>query len=246
MAGSGDDVQAASPRWVVSVLSPTSRYALPFVRHIARQASDRVWLVAGRGSFGRQVILGAETSARKFGLSTVRIDPDDSLPRDQAAAGCSLFCAGTFEEDVSRVDEALGLPEPPRFIGAVAAGVQEFGQAVTRPNGIFGVAQWTVGNRPPSRLGPAEPDFLQAYSQLAGAAPDYPAVQAAAAAALAVHCARSAGSLERDALWATAVELRTTTMFGDFQIDPATGAQLAHETVLVRWSGDRLNAVAPE
>jgi hypothetical protein len=42
-------------------------------------------------------------------------------------------------------------------------------------------------------LGPAEDDFLRAYSSNARAVPDYPAAQAAAGAVLAVHCARLAG-----------------------------------------------------
>src|SRR3954451_21114269 len=33
--GSGDDVQALRPGWVVSVLAPTSRYAVPFVEALA-------------------------------------------------------------------------------------------------------------------------------------------------------------------------------------------------------------------
>src|SRR3954447_5702306 len=54
--GSGDDVQALCKGRIVSVLAPTSRYALPFVGTRAA-AGERVplWVVRGRGRFGRQV-----------------------------------------------------------------------------------------------------------------------------------------------------------------------------------------------
>jgi len=39
--GAGDDVQALCPGRIVSVLAPTSRYALPFVRTRARERVER-------------------------------------------------------------------------------------------------------------------------------------------------------------------------------------------------------------
>ena len=76
---------------------------------------------------------------------------------------------------------------------------------------------------------------MSAYRELAGAEPDYPAVQAAAAAAIATHCAELAGSVDREALWAVASGLETTTLLGEFGIDPTSGAQVKHTPVLVQW-----------
>ncbi len=239
--GSGDDVEAAAPGHVVSVLSPTSRYAEPLLRHLAAQAMlAPLWLVEGRGSFGRQVVAGAEAMADNLGLRTVRIGPTDDLPADRTPPAWDLFCAGSFEEDVATVRAARALARPPRLIGAVAAGVRDFGQAVASAEGVYGIAQWFPGRRTVVELGPPEGGFLRAYSALTGAVPDYPAVQAAAAAVLATHCARAAGSVARESLWAVAAGLKTTTMFGAFRIDRVSGAQLGHETALVRWTANGL------
>ncbi|MGH3841643.1 MAG: ABC transporter substrate-binding protein [Pseudonocardiaceae bacterium] len=244
--GSGDDVEAAAPSHVVSVLSPTSRYAEPFLRHLAGQSARApLWLVQGRGSFGRQVIAGAAAMTNKLGLRTVRIGPSDPLPADQACAPWDLFCAGSFEEDVARVAAARALAQPPRLMGAVAAGVRAFGHEVTSAEGIYGIAQWFPGRHPAIELGPDEEDFLQAYSSLTGAVPDYPAVQAAAAAVLATHCARAADNVARESLWTVAAALQTTTMFGAFSIDPTSGLQLGHQTALVRWTANGLTAASP-
>ncbi|MGB8198084.1 MAG: ABC transporter substrate-binding protein, partial [Pseudonocardiaceae bacterium] len=169
---------------------------------------------------------------------TVRIGPADELPTDHAPSGWDAFCAGSFEEDVARVTAARALAQQPRVIGAVAAGVRDFGREVTSAEGVYGIAQWFPGGRTTIELGPTEEDFLQAYSALTGAVPDYPAVQAAATAVLATHCARTAGTVARESLWPTAAALQTTTMFGAFRIDPASGAQLGHQTALVRWTAN--------
>jgi len=71
--------------------------------------------------------------------------------------------------------------------------------------------------------------------------PDYPAAQALAAAVLAAHCARQDG--DSTVLWSAAAALDTETLFGGFRIDPATGVQVKHEAVLVRWTQEGLTAV---
>ena len=235
--GSGDDVEGAHPGHIVSVLTPASRYADPFLRRLARVREPRtLFLAHGRGSFGRQVTAGAETTGRALGIDTVRLGPQDDLPAVEAASGWSLFCAGLFEEDTRTVTRALALPNPPEVICAVAAGIREFGLAVPDPEGIFGVGQWAPHSGRRAEIGPSEGEFLAAYAARTGALPDYPAVQTAATAALATHCARTAGGTSRDLTWPAASELDTSTLFGRFTIDPLTGIQTGHEATLVRWA----------
>ena len=65
--GSGDDVEAAHPGHVVSVLTPTSRYAQPFLQRLASEPGGPrdLCIIHGPGSFGRQVADGVETIARQ-------------------------------------------------------------------------------------------------------------------------------------------------------------------------------------
>jgi ABC-type branched-subunit amino acid transport system substrate-binding protein len=236
--GSGDDVEAAHPGHVVSVLAPTSRYAEPFLLWLAAGPGGPrdLCVVAGPGSFGRQVADGAEAIAHRLGIRTIRVTPDDPIPPPGTSADWDLLSAGAFEQDAGTVGRALRQPAPPRRACAVAAGVRDFGQAVDDPQGVFGIAQWFPGSNAEVALGPSGGAFVAAYRDRAGALPDYPAVQAAAGAVIATHCARLAGGTGTGALWAAAAELKTSTLFGDFAIDPATGVQLRHRTVLVRWT----------
>lgn len=236
--GSGDDVEEAHPGHVVSVLTPTSRYAEPFLRHVAGDATRELVIAGGPGSFGRQVTDGAERIAGELGIHAVRA-ADDRLPPPDLPGEWDLFSAGVFEQDAELVGKAQRLAVPPRRICAVAAGVREFGRVIDDPEGIFGIAQWFPGSSASPELSPGEDEFVRAYSAKTGAPPDYPAVQAAAGAVLAVHCAGLAGSARREALWAAATSLDTSTLFGAFGINPRSGVQEKHQTVLVRWTGGR-------
>ena len=243
--GSGDDVESAHPGHVVSILTPTSRYAEPFLLRLATEPGERrdLCIVHGPGSFGHQVTDGAEAIARRLGIRTIRAAADDQIPPPGISAEWDLFSAGVFEQDAELVGKALQLPDPPGRVCAIAAGVREFARAVDDPGGVFGIAQWFPGSAHEAEVGPSEDEFLCAYSGTAGPIPDYPAVQAVAGAVIATHCVRLAGSTNRDALWAAAAALETSTLFGGFKIDAGSGIQVKHRTVLVCWTDGKLALV---
>jgi len=252
--GAGDDVQGMSPGHMVSVLTPASRYTEPFIDWLSREPhrgpAAVLAVLRGRGQFGRQVVAGARSAAERLGLKAVLLGPE-AAPRApvEHPLRWDLLCAGSFEEDVEAVGWGRSLPWPPRSICAVAAGVREFGSAVGDPAGIQGLAQWSPGDAGTVDVGRSEAQFLRAYRTVAGGEPDYPAVQAAAAAELAVHCTAIAGSIDPASVWRTASRLRATTLFGAFAVDPFSGLQTGHRTVMVHWAegqpaGPRRGALA--
>jgi len=238
--GSGDDVQAQCPGRIVSVLAPTSRYAVPFVG--SRPADVPLWVVHGPGAFARQVAAGAVSEARRREAETVAVAATGRWT-DGVPERWDLFSAGRFEDDVAIVRAALACPRPPRTICSIAAGVRDFATEVADVEGVYGIVQWAAGRAVQTAgpwVGPDERRFLAAYRDLDKGEPDYVAVQAAAAAAIAVRCATTAASVAPDALWSAAVALRAETMLGAFAIDPVSGAQVALEPVLVRWRDGEL------
>lgn len=243
--GAGDDVQALRPGRMVSVLAPTSRYALPFVDTLAR-GEQRVplWIVRGRGRFGRQVARGAADIATAEGLATVTRRIGDGPLFDDVPDVWDLFACGRYEQDVEIVEQARAGERHPRAICSIAAGVREFASSVDDADGTYGIAQWFPGRSLRPEIGPAEDEFVATYRGLAGGLPDYPAVQAAAGASIAMHCADQAGGVEAGALWAAATSLETTTLLGEFKIDATTGAQTKHLPVLLRWHGGELQPAA--
>ena len=184
--GSGDDVELAHPGHVVSVLTPTSRYAEPFLRSspgrrergtISASSKDPV-ASAARWRRGRGDRAGS-------GLGTVRVGPDDQFPPPGLSAEWALFsaaCSSRTQNSSARCSD--GHPAAPglRRIGGRA----RIRRAVDDPDGVFGVAQWFPGSKNQVMLGPPENDFLSTML-LRGTLPDYPAAQAAAAAIIAAH-----------------------------------------------------------
>jgi len=220
-------------------------YMQPFLSHLAASADPTAELriVHGKGRFGRQIARGAEAYARQLGFTRISMGPIDAILTNDLPEEWILITAGTFEEDTETVIRARCLAQAPRVMCAVAAGVRDFSHAVERPDGTFGIAQWFAGSGHMALLGPDERDFLDAYHATAREMPDYPAIQAAAAASIAMHCARQTGSTDRDLLWPAAAALDTSTLYGAFRIDRTTGAQVSHRTVLTCWIEDELVAV---
>jgi hypothetical protein len=183
------------------------------------------------------VSLGAITEAERLGIEALEASTDEDHWLEKVPDVWELLSAGVFEDDVAIVKQARSARRPPRAVCSIAAGVRDFASMVEDPDGVFGIAQWFPGRDPQAELGPNERDFVAAYQSLAGAWPDYPAVQAAAGAVVAAHCAEIAGSVRSDALWAAAIELQATTLFGPFGIDRETGAQTSQTPVLICWRG---------
>jgi branched-chain amino acid transport system substrate-binding protein len=239
--GSGDDVENSHGGHLVSLLTRASRYPEQFVRRVLGDVCGELWIVNGKGSFGRQIADGADHAAQRAGIRTRRLEHGGDWPSTAPSESWALFSAGTFEQDVATVHRAREGPQPPATICAVAAGVQEFASEIDQPEGIYGVGQWFPGAAAASpEIGPSETTFLTAYANHTKTRIDYPGVQAVAGAALAVHCARRAGSTAPERLWAEATALDTETLFGGFKVDPVTGAQVKHKAVLVRWARSRL------
>jgi branched-chain amino acid transport system substrate-binding protein len=240
--GSGNSVENDYPGHVVSILTPTSGYADPFLRYLATEHGGvALWLVHGTGSFGRHITASAVRHARELGIDNVHVITAQQFADTEPSGPWVLFSVGRFEDDITTMQRALALTNPPTVVCGVAAGVHEFRDHIDQPEGVFGVAQWFPGNPTTPELGPGETEFLRAYTAGTHATPDYPAIQAVAGAVLAEHCASvSASTAPRD-VWAAAIALDTTTLFGDFGIDPATGAQRAHSMALLRWGGGQLH-----
>ncbi len=94
--GSGDDVETAHPGHVVSVLTPASRYAEPFLEHLVADASApaELRIAHGTGRFGRQVASGAEIYARRLGITGLAAGAAETLLSFDMPDGWILFTAG--------------------------------------------------------------------------------------------------------------------------------------------------------
>lgn len=215
---------------VVDVLTPASRYALPFIA--VPDAAERAPLYAAvrRGAFGRNVAAGAGEAARQAGIEVRTLDLDDP-----PQGVWDLLSAGVYEDDVATVRAARSLANPPRLVCSVAAGVVQFADDAEDTDGIYGIGQWAPGAAADVDAGMDEDALLGRWRTRHGGTPDYPGVQAYAAGVIAQRCAEAAGTTDAGALWQAAAGLDLHTAFGRFRLDPDNGEQVGHEAVLTQW-----------
>jgi hypothetical protein len=103
------------------------------------------------------------------------------------------------------------------------------------PEGLLAPVQWHPETRTSPELGPSSGELVAEARASALGELDYVAAQAYAAALIAGRCLE----LGPDDPLGAARRLRTTTFFGAFELDPATGRQRGHRLSVVRWGRAR-------
>lgn len=265
--GAGDDLYERGHRMVVGVLTPASEYLTGVARLLGtlKLWRKRVAIISSKGRFARAAASGFERacSERRVRRRGVRVrlkytgafDPERTpnlisggLRRNRINA---IVSAGSYEYDlaVMRLGTSAHLNIP--VIGCVAAGVTRFRDDLgENSEGIIGPSQWERQAEITPEIGPSSAEFArrmraQGVSGAGDGECDYPAAQAYAAGLVTLAAIRAADSLDQERIRAAISDLRTTTFFGDFAIDPVTGRQSGHRMLLIQWHGGRKVIIDP-
>jgi branched-chain amino acid transport system substrate-binding protein len=244
------------PRMIVGILSSASDYMTGFVRLLSTLKfwRKRLAIVASKTPFARAIAAGAERESRQRRIwlhgvrlrlkYSTRFDPDHTpaalrtaLRRNRINA---VLSAGSYEHDLAimRLCAAPNANIP--VLGCVAAGVARFGADLADDaEGIVGPSQWEADAEIIPQLGPSSRDFVRRMHALGAPGCDYPAAQAYAAGLVALAALRATDALDQARLRLALAGLRTTTLFGDFAIDPDSGRQVGHKMLLVQWHRGR-------
>jgi branched-chain amino acid transport system substrate-binding protein len=255
--GADDRIHERGNRMIVGVLTPAGEYMKSFVHLLTTLKfwRKRVAIVSSESPFGRAVAAGAEREcndrrARRRGVR-VRLKyagafaPEETpellgraLRRNRVNV---MISAGGYEHDVAMTRLATRPHHNIPAIACVAAGVDAFRVDLGEDaEGIVGVSQWDSAADIRPEIGPSAAEFAR---RMRAATPrlacDYPAAQAYAAGLIAIAAIRAADSIEHTRMRAALSDLRTTTLYGNFEIDRASGRQIGHQMTLVQWHGGR-------
>jgi branched-chain amino acid transport system substrate-binding protein len=155
-----------------------------------------------------------------------------------------LLVVGNFADELAVASHLLARPW--RFAAFVGAGVEEvlapLGQ---QREGLLGPAQWLPTAAIESDEGPDVDWFVKAYREEEGIDPPYAAAQAFAAGIVYARCLREVKETGDTAIQAAAQTLTCTTLYGTFQLDPATGLQMGHHVLIVQWQQGQRRVVWP-
>ncbi len=261
--GADDGLYQRAYRTLVGVLTPASGYMTELARLVSTLKfwRKRLAIVSTGSPFARAVAEGAERACaerliRRRGVRVRvkyrgRFDPEHNGERLYRALRRNriniLLSAGSYEHDVAvmrfATSDRLYIP----VLGCVAAGVNSFSRDLgADAEGIVGPAQWDPAIEVRPLLGPTAEEFVARFRASNGSEPDYPAAQAYAAGLLTMAAIRAAGALEAARIRAAFSDLRTTTFFGDFAIEPDSGRQIGHKMLLMQWHAGRKVIIHPE
>jgi branched-chain amino acid transport system substrate-binding protein len=255
--GSSDAVMEQGCHWVVNLPTPASGYFAGLFACLRPYlpAGERVAIVERRGgTFAHEVASGARQQAEACGFLTLpsflypaQGEDMPALVADLAAAQPAVIIAvGRYTDDVALVRALAQIRPRVQVLAAVAAPMQAFRQDLQETaEGCIGPSQWEVTMAGVPNIGPTSAAFVECFHQRFGAAPDYPAAQAYAMGLIIARCVAIAGTYRHEALLQAAQGLDCRTFFGGFRLDPETGRQVGHETVLVQWQAGVKRLISP-
>jgi branched-chain amino acid transport system substrate-binding protein len=215
--------------------------------------------------FSRSVREGALEYQKKLGFKVVFDRTYPSKVQDMTPALTELAAAkpdfllggGHFPDGqlLGRQMTDLGVDVKAASI-LVAPTLQAYYDALrTAAEGIIAPAHWEIGVKfgpqtTPKGMkyfGPTQEEFLSSFRKISnGVDPDYHGIEATAAMFSYVLGIEAAKSLDTDRVRATMGKLRFISAYGDWGIDPQTGKQIAHKSVLTQWQKGKKEIVWPQ
>jgi ABC-type branched-subunit amino acid transport system substrate-binding protein len=237
-----DDVQRLPG--VVSVPSPASRYLIALGRAVAAlRPAATIALVTATGRFAGFAREGLERAAPTLGVGILACFSFSDPPAAVAAAGAdAILACGPLRAEVV-LFRALARLAPSTLRGGVSPGLAAFPALLGGdPEGLLAPVQWHPQTRTSPELGPSSAELAADARASALGELDYLAAQAYATALIADRCLE----LGPDDPLSAARRLRTTTFFGAFELDPATGLQRGHRLSVIRWHRARQQLLLTE
>ena len=245
--GSSDAIMQQGWHWLINIPTPASRYFAGLFACLAGRLSsgDRVAIVQRqRSAFAAEVAAGTRQQAVRAGLSPL---PALFYPESQAdmpalarqlmvAQAAIIVGVGRYPDDVGLVRALADLRFDAQGLAVVATPMQAFRRGLRQASERWiGPSQWEPESQVVPDVGPTSAAFVERYRQHFGDPPDYPAAQAYAAGVLLERCVTVAGTCRDGDVQQCARELVCRTFYGQFQLDPESGAQIGHETILIQW-----------
>ncbi len=253
--GAADGIHQRGNRWIVGILTSASEYLtglLPLVRQTDPKAS-KVAIIRAPGQFPRAVCSGIQRADGESGCDVSLWEYrrpvttfNELLDRVEALQPDILLGVGRIQDDLLLAGELTGRRLELGAAVLVAAGIQQFHDVLgEKSEGFLGPTQWEASSHHRHDYGPATPQVLKSVLQHGSGTVDYPMVQAYAGALVAQRCVEAAETVVDADLRSMAETLDFSTFYGRFRIDPETGRQTGHSTLIVQWQQGRKVVVWP-
>jgi branched-chain amino acid transport system substrate-binding protein len=264
--GASDRTFEQGYKYAVQTIVLGSRYHVDMFDMMKKfdPKATKVAMLYEDDEFSRSVKDGALQYAKKLGFNIVFDRTYPSKVQDMTPALTELAAAkpdfllggGHFPDGqlLARQMTDLGVDVKAASI-LVSPTLPAFYEALhTAAEGVSAPAHWEIGvkfspqNTPKGMkyFGPTQEEILSSFRKISnGVDPDYHGIEATAAMfsyALGIEAAKS---LDTDKVRAAMGKLHFVSAYGDWGIDPQSGRQIAHKSVLIQWQKGKKEIVWP-
>ena len=249
-AGPSSIVQKRGPRYVVQTAPPYVAYAQGVLELADRTGAESLYIVARDDVASREMAEAALAQAARFGFGRAKLavfsgTTNDFLEQLYEAMKVEADAWIAFGEVRDAADMVKTLKRQgfvPKLFYARASAEAGFVKLVGQD------AEHILGSEGyDPRFERADNErFVKAYRAKWAAEPGAMAAAAYTAGTVLVAAAQHAGTVEADKLRAALADIELDTLLGRYRIDPATGAQVGMQPIVVQRIEGRLQPVWPE
>ena len=236
-------------KYLFMTISPAEVYLEGLVDLATERGLKTIAVINEDTLFAKAAARGTVELAKKRGMKVVFSEAYPKGHTDFSAllvkiksVNPDVIAAGSYFDDaVATTRQMRELDVNPRMYGVTVGGdLPEFYQLLGKSaEYVYGSSQWE-SNLPY----PGIREFVAAYEKMWNREPVYHSAAAYGACQIYAEAIRRANSLDSDKMREQLLRLKTTTAFGEYQVDER-GFQIAHKMVLHQWQDGRKVMVWP-
>ena len=237
-------------KYLFMTISPAEVYLEGAIDIAAQKGLKTVAIINEDTLFSKAAASGAGKLAEQKGMKVVFREAYPKGTSDFSALlikikalNPDVLLGGTYFDDAVAITRQMKvLDVNPKIYGVTVGGdLPEFYDLLKKTaDYVYGSTQWE-----PSLPFPGIKEFVESYKKMWGHDPQYHSAAGYNGPLILEKAVREAGSLDPDKLRGVLLKMKTTTMFGDYEVDER-GFQIGHKMVLLQWMDGKRVTVWPK
>jgi branched-chain amino acid transport system substrate-binding protein len=237
-------------KYLFMTISPAEVYLEGAIDIAAQKGLKTVAIVNEDTLFSKAAASGSAKLAEKQGM---RVVFHEAYPKGTSdfsallvkikALNPDVLLGGTYFDDAVAITRQMKeLDVNPKIYGVTVGGdLPEFYDLLKKTaDYVYGSTQWE-----PNLPFPGIKEFVESYKKMWGRDPQYHSAAGYNGPLILEKAVREAGTLDPDKLRGVLLKMKTTTMFGDYEVDER-GFQIGHKMVLLQWQDGKRVTVWPK